>query len=173
MISLMRILRLLALVTWVGGIIFFAFAVAPVAFAVLPDTHVAGTVVAGTLGVLNVIGLTCGVLLLLACTVLWSLSRTRADQRTSRLLAAELGMVLLMLLATAWIKWSIIPAMERDRIAAGGNIDAAPADNPARIGFERLHPVSEKLEGAALLLGLATVVLVALERGSTPPIAAR
>jgi hypothetical protein len=53
--------------------------------------------------------------------------------------------------------------MERDRVAAGGDVDAAPPDNPARLDFERLHPVSEKVEGAALLLGIAVVVLMGFE----------
>ena len=163
MTALIRVLRLLALVVWVGGIIFFAFAVAPVAFTALPGTHEAGTVVAGTLGVLNIMGLICGLVLVFAIAVLWTQSRNAANNST-RLLATQLCLVILMLAATAYIKWSIIPTMEHDRLSAGGDINAAPADNPARLDFERLHPLSEKLEGAALLAGLATVVLTALER---------
>jgi hypothetical protein len=68
--------------------------------------------------------------------------------------------------ATAYVKWSIVPAMERDRVAAGGDVSAVPATNPARLDFERLHPISEKVEGTALLLGLGTVILVALERAA-------
>jgi hypothetical protein len=56
--------------------------------------------------------------------------------------------------------------MERDRIAAGGDVDAASANNPARLDFERLHPLSEKVEGTALLLGLAVAVLMGLEKPS-------
>ncbi|HUD22270.1 MAG TPA: hypothetical protein VMQ60_05455, partial [Acidobacteriaceae bacterium] len=67
------------------------------------------------------------------------------------------------------VQASIIPAMERDRIAAGGDVDAAPPDNPARLDFERLHPISEKVEGAALFLGLGVVVLMAFESGSPDP----
>jgi hypothetical protein len=55
--------------------------------------------------------------------------------------------------------------MERDRIAAGGDIDAAPADNVARLDFERLHPISEKAEGAGLLLGIVNTILIAAESG--------
>jgi hypothetical protein len=62
--------------------------------------------------------------------------------------------------------------MERDRIAAGGDVDAAPPDNPARLDFERLHPISEKVEGAALFLGLGVVVLMAFESDSPDPNAA-
>jgi len=48
-----------------------------------------------------------------------------------------------------------------DRLAAGGAIDAADATNPSRIHFQKLHQRSEQVEEAILLLGLATVVLVA------------
>ena len=51
--------------------------------------------------------------------------------------------------------------MERDRLAAGGAIDAADATDPSRIHFNKLHNRSEYVEEAILLLGLATVVLIA------------
>jgi hypothetical protein len=72
-------------------------------------------------------------------------------------------MALLVLAAgfTIYSQFRIIPAMERDRINAGGAIDAADASNPSRMDFEMLHRRSENVEGAILLLGLATVVFVA------------
>jgi uncharacterized membrane protein len=158
MTSLLRVVRLLALVVWVGGLVFFAFVVAPVAFSVLPSTHVAGTVVAGTLAVLSWMALACGMLLVVSCAGLW----VRVSQ-SRRLLVAELWLVLAMLLTSAVVQFRIVPRMERDRIAAGGDVDAAPKPDPARLDFERLHPISEKLEGAVLLMGLAVVVLVGLE----------
>jgi hypothetical protein len=51
--------------------------------------------------------------------------------------------------------------MERDRVAAGGDISAADLSSPARIHFDRLHVISERVEEAILLMGLASVVLVA------------
>lgn len=158
MTAVSRIFRLLALSVWIGGIIFFAFVVAPVAFTALPDTHVAGLVVAGSLRALDSIGIVCAVVLLFTTAGLWG------SRVSHRLLAIETVLILLMAAATGAIKWNVIPRMERDRIAAGGDINAAPPDNPARLDFERMHPVSEKLEGAALLLGLALIVTVGLER---------
>jgi len=63
-------------------------------------------------------------------------------------------MALLVLAAgfTIYSQFSIIPAMERDRINAGGAIDAADAANPSRMDFEKLHRRSENVEGAILLL---------------------
>ena len=155
----LRVLRLLAMVVWVGGLVFFAFVVAPVSFHVLPSTHLAGTVVAGTLGALNEIGLVCGFALLIAMP--WKLT-----MRGARLALLQLVCVAGMMAATMFVQWSIVPRMERDRIAAGGDVDAAPADNPARLDFERLHPLSEKVEGVALFLGLGVVVVMGLEKPS-------
>lgn len=163
------VLRLLSVVVWVGGLIFFAFVLAPVAFHVLPSTHEAGTVVGAALRVLNKLGHACGFIFFFASIALW----LRIDSQQRKLLRAEMILVLLMIAATMYVQASIIPAMERDRIAAGGNVDAAPPDNPARLDFERLHPISEKVEGAALLMGLAVVVLIAFEdtKGSAAQLA--
>ncbi len=155
----LRSLRLLTIVVWVGGLIFFAFVLAPVAFHVLPSTHLAGTVVAAALRILNDLGRICGLLFLLVSVALWY----ETDPRGRRLLLAELSLVLLMLAATMFVQSSIVPAMEKDRIAAGGDVDAAPRDNPARLDFERLHALSEKVEGTALFLGVAVVILIAAE----------
>ena len=51
--------------------------------------------------------------------------------------------------------------MERDRIQAGGDVNAADLTNPGRIHFNKLHACSEGVEGTILLLGLVTVVFVA------------
>jgi uncharacterized membrane protein len=158
----LRALRLLAIVVWVGGLIFFAFVLAPVAFHVLPSTHEVGTVVGATLRVLTGVGHACGLVFLFATLAVWF----RSAPRGRKLLIAEALLVVLMIAATMYVQVSIIPAMERDRVAAGGDVDAAPADNPARIDFERLHPLSEKVEGLALLLGIAVVILMAAEPGS-------
>jgi uncharacterized membrane protein len=160
MISLLRIFRLLLIVVWVGGLIFFAFVVAPVSFHVLPSTHEAGTVVAGTLSVLNHMGLICAPLFIAATGMLY-IARPHSQRA---LASAPIFLALGMMVATMYVQWSIVPKMERDRIAAGGDVDAAAPDNPARLDFERLHPLSEKVEGAGLFLGLAIIVLMGLER---------
>lgn len=150
------------MVVWVGGLIFFAFVLAPIAFHVLPSTHEAGTLVGATLRVLNKFGHACGFVFLLATIAFWF----RSAPRSRKYLIAEALLVVLMIAATMYVQASIIPAMERDRIAAGGDVDAARIDNPARIDFDRLHPLSEKVEGFALLLGVAVVILMAAEPGS-------
>jgi Domain of unknown function (DUF4149) len=152
----LRALRLLTIVVWVGGLGFFAFVLAPVAFGVLPSTHEAGLVVRGTLTVLNGIGQLCGGLFALTTVILWS--RARIQART--LLLTQLLFVVLMMVATAYVQVSAVPAMERDRIAAGGIIDAVPPGDPNRMDFERLHVRSEWAEGTVLALGFLVVMLM-------------
>ena len=72
-------------------------------------------------------------------------------------------LIVLMIAATMWCRRESFPAMERDRAAAGGDINALPTDNSVRAHFDRLHGVSEKVEGSALFLGIGVVVLIAAE----------
>ena len=91
---------------------------------------------------------------LLALAPAWGIYKARA-------VLAPMGLLVLAIGFTVYSQFGIIPAMERDRIAAGGAIDAADPANPYRIDFNRLHNRSEQVEGLILLLGLATVVFVA------------
>jgi hypothetical protein len=156
---LLRAIRLLTLTIWVGGLIFFAFIEAQVAFHIMGTAPPFGALIAGSIGALNQMGQYCGALFTLATLVLAS----RAATTNRKLLLAQGLLVVLMMADTAVVQLHIVPAMERDRIAAGGEIDTAPPDNPARMDFDRLHALSEKTEGAALFLGLAVVVLMAAE----------
>ena len=154
--TLLRSLLYLALMVWLGAEIFFPI-VAAVAFNTLrPDTHTAGTIVRQLLTILHGMGLVSGMvaMALLALAPAWVIYKPRA-------VLAPMGLVLAMVALTVWAQFGIIPAMERDRMAAGGAIDAADANDPGRRHFEHLHNVSEHVEEAILLLGLATVVLLA------------
>ena len=154
--TLLRTLLYLALIVWLGAEIFFPI-VAAITFTTLrPDTHAAGTIVGELLRILHGMGLVSGMvaLALLALAPAWGIYKPRA-------VLAPMGLVILMIAFTLYSQFAIIPAMERDRIAAGGVIDAVDAANPSRIDFNKLHNRSEHVEEAILLLGLATVVLVA------------
>lgn len=156
----LRLVRLLAVVLWVGGICFFAFVLAPLAFRVLPTPHEAGQVVGGTLVILHRIGLICGGLFLVATLVLWNnrLARSRA------LFLFQSLLVVVMLALTSYLQFNVIPQMDRDQAAAGGDVALSAPDNPARLDFERLHPLSEKVEGVVLFAGLGIVIMMAAER---------
>jgi uncharacterized membrane protein len=165
MTYLLRAIRLLTVVIWVGGLLFFAFVLAPTAFSVLPSTHAAGTIVGATLRILNQVGSYCGYIFVLATLAV----AYRVARRDRKLLFTQILLVWLMIGATLYVRYSIIPAMERDRVAAGGDVDAAPLDHPARLDFERLHSLSEKVEGSALFLGVAVVLLMAAEPADPTP----
>jgi hypothetical protein len=53
--------------------------------------------------------------------------------------------------------------MEVDRALAGGEVETAPSDNAGRMDFERLHTLSERLEGLVLLCGLGVVFVLSRE----------
>jgi hypothetical protein len=154
--TLLRTLLYLALIVWLGAEIFFPV-VAAITFASLaPDTHAAGSIVGELLRILHGMGLVSGMvaLALLALAPAWGIYKPRAA-------LAPMILVVLMVALTVYSQFVIIPAMERDRVAVGGVIDAADAINPNRIDFNKLHNRSEDVEGIITLLGLATVVLIA------------
>jgi hypothetical protein len=144
---------------WVGGIAFFAFVVAPVAFGRLASAHDAGLVVGGSLNLLHWIGIISGILFCLATATLW----LRAEVPARVGFAIEVALALIMLSVTAYSQFRILPAMEQDRIAAGGSIETADISSPARVDFERLHEWSERLEGLVLLCGVGVILVLARE----------
>jgi hypothetical protein len=160
----LRSLLTLALIVWLGAEVFFPVVAATVFRTLAPDTHTAGTIVGSLLRVLHFVGLSCGVLAIavLALAPAWGLDR-------SRTVLASIALLVVMLAATAYSQFGIIPAMDRDRIAAGGAIQNVPASHPAHIHFQQLHKRSERIEQIVLFLGLAVVVLVASAESSPRP----
>ena len=157
--TLLRVLRLLSIVVWVGGLIFFAFVEAPTAFNVMGTNSQFALLIDGSITSLNRLGHAAGLLFILTTLLLW----LRSAARARRILLTQIVLVLLMIGATLCVQAGIIPAMQRDRAAAGGDIATIPASNPARIDFDRLHALSEKFEGSALFLGIGVVLLMAAE----------
>jgi uncharacterized membrane protein len=156
--SFLRFLMLLSLVCWIGGLIFFAFVLAPTAFsipAVLPNTHLAGNVVGKALGKLHWIAIFSGIVYLAS-----SLIYSRVTDGTAHVFAMRHVLLCLMLALTLISQFGIIPRMDVLR-ASLGEVSAAPIDSPARVQFDALHVWSTRVEGAVLLLGLVVVYLTA------------
>ena len=148
---------LLSLVVWLGGLIFFAFVLAPTAFSpgLLPTRHLAGSIVGRSLGALHYMAIVSGIVFLIA-----SMLYSRMAAGNARPLAARHLLIVLMLLLTAVSQFAISPKMHAIR-AEIGVIDSVPPDNPLRMEFDRLHVWSEKLEEAVLLLGLVALYTTA------------
>jgi uncharacterized membrane protein len=148
---------LLSLVAWIGGLIFFAFVLAPTVFApgVLPNTHLAGNIVGRSLGKLHWIAIVSGIVFLGS-----SLLYSRLTDGNAQAFAARhvliCGMLGLTLLSQFWI----IPRMDTLR-AQVTDFAMVPVDNPVRTEFDALHAWSTRVESAVLLLGLVVVYLTA------------
>jgi uncharacterized membrane protein len=153
--SFLRFLMLLSLVCWIGGLMFFAFVLAPTAFSVLPTTHLAGNVVGRALGKLHWIAIFSGIVFLGS-----SLLYSRLVDGTVHVFAVRHVLLCLMLALTLISQFGIIPRMDTLR-ASLGEVRAVPIDNPERIQFDALHVWSTRVEGAVLLLGLVVVYLTA------------
>jgi uncharacterized membrane protein len=153
--SFLRFLMLLALVVWIGGLIFFAFVLAPTAFQVLPSTHLAGNMVGRSLTKLHWIAIVSGVVFLFS-----SLLYSRLSDGTVHLFAMRHVLICLMLALTLFSQFWIIPRMDTLR-AQVGDFANATLNNPARIQFDALHVWSTRVEGAVLILGLVVVYLTA------------
>ena len=147
---------LLSLIAWIGGLIFFAFVLAPTAFQVLsPNTHLAGNIVGRALGKLHWIAIVSGIIFL-ASSMLYS----RITDGTAHVFAMRHVLICLMLGLTLLSQFWIIPRMDTLR-AQVGDFATVTLDNPARVQFDALHVWSTRVEGSVLLLGLLAVFLTA------------
>jgi len=159
--TLLRTLLYLTLIVWLGAEIFFPVVAAITFMTLRTDTHTAGTIVGQLLRILHGMGMVSGLvaLALLALAPAWSIYKPRA-------VLAPMILVVLMLACTVYSQFVVIPSMERDRIVAGGAINTFDVSNPSTVHFNKLHNRSEHIEEAILLLGMATVVLVARAESS-------
>ncbi len=161
--TLLRGLLLFCLSIWVGGLIFFAAVVAPVAFGrVMPmfsdpawGVHVAGTMVRCSLIVLHWMGLAVGAAMIFLLTMERGLAWTRRSMLPAFLVLA--GMMAL----TAFSQFSVIPRMDALRMQPGAAIDQPGSNTPAREQFNRLHQFPTQIEGGVLLGGLVLIGLLA------------
>jgi uncharacterized membrane protein len=153
--SFLRFLMLLSLVLWIGGLIFFAFVLAPTAFSVLPNTHLAGNMVGRALAKLHWIALVSGVVYLFS-----SMLHSHFTDGTAHIFAARHVLIFLMLTLTLISQFGIIPRMDVLR-AKVADFHAVPVDNPDRVQFDALHAWSTRVEAAVLFLGLLAIYATA------------
>jgi uncharacterized membrane protein len=157
--SLVRFCMLLSLVVWLGGIIFFAFVLAPTVFAVLPTRELAGSVVSRSLTLLHGMGVASGVVFAFTSMLHSRLSAGTAQPFSARHLLV-FGMIVLTLVSQFGVSGKMI-ALRTEM----GVIDNVPRNDARRLEFNRLHQWSTRLEGAVFLLGLALLYLTARRLG--------
>lgn len=150
-----RTLRSLALIFWLGSILFFGAVVAPNAFKLFGNTAQFGTFIGLCLLLLHSAGLWCGVAIIIAVRLLKGNARWPYVQ-----LCLAFGMMVLTFLSNRLI---LVP-MEHDRALAGGQIESLLPGSPLRDDFNLRHRWSTTVEGTVLLLGLGLVVIAASER---------
>ena len=159
--SFLRFLMLLSLVIWMGGLIFFAFVLAPTVFnpSILPTRQLAGNVVNRSLGILHGMAIVCGIVFAIT-----SMLNCRAIDGAPHPFAPRHILVYLMLILTLVSMFGISPKMQvlRGQMAV---IDEVPHDDARRVEFNRLHVWSTRVEGTVLLLGLAVLFLTARRMG--------
>jgi hypothetical protein len=145
----------MCLVVWLGGLIFFAFVLAPTVFSILPTRHMAGSVVQRSLTALHWMGVVSGVVFLIA-----SLAYARMTTGAVHPFAVRNVFIVLMIVLTLVSQIGIMPRMTvlRDSM---GTIDNVPLTDPARVEFDRLHVWSTRVEELVLLLALVVTYLTA------------
>src|SRR5664279_4534772 len=157
LMSFVRFLMLLSLVVWVGGIVFFAFVVAPTVFhpGILPSRQLAGAVVSRSLGILHWIGITSGLVFLIT-----SMVQSRVTTGMAAPFAAGNLLVFVMIALTLISVFAVagpMLALRNDMVS----IDNVSHEDARRIKFNRLHVWSTRIESTVLLLGLAVIYLTA------------
>jgi Domain of unknown function (DUF4149) len=157
MAAFLRTVEFLALSLWLGSDVFLSFVVAPGAFRILASRDQAGAMVGYGLWWMHMIGVLCGITLLVA-----RLLRTRV---ASSLLAPAALCVLVMVGLTVLSQHAVSPNMAALRVQMG-SIQATATDSPLLAQFSRLHRISVSLESGVLLAGIFAMCLMVNELGS-------
>ncbi len=157
MMNWLRTVEFLGLSLWLGSDVFLSFVLAPGAFRVLASRDQAGAMVGYGLWWMHMIGVVCGMAILLARLLR---TRTFASLATPAALC-----VVLMILFTVVSQHAVSPKMAALRVQLG-SIQATAADSPLLAEFGRLHRISASLEGGVLLAGLAGLYFMVKDLGA-------
>jgi uncharacterized membrane protein len=154
MSTFLRTIEFLSLSLWLGSDVFLSFVVAPGAFRILSSRDQAGAIVGYSLTRMHLVGIACGIVLLLA-----RLIRTRTF--ASFLTPAALCVVLMIAL-TAIAQFTVSTKMAALRVQMGSiqAFQARMTDSPLLAEFSRLHRISVMLESGILLAGFAAINLM-------------
>jgi len=143
-------LYLIALIVWVGEMVFFSFVVAPAIFRVFPPAD-AGRAVGAIFPTYYGIGYACGLILCVGSVVFWRTGAGRGAWMVNTCLAA------VMLAATLYAGRIVLPraTLLRPQVVEP---EVTPA---AREEFQRLHRWAVNLNSLILSCGLAMSLITA------------
>src|SRR5262245_43221469 len=150
----MRIVPAVVVSAWVGAMAFFAFLIAPAAFASL-DREAAGRFVSVIFPRYYLVGAVLGAVAIAACVVRGLAGGWRTGDTVS------LALVTLMLALTLYAWAVVLPAAHRAREGMRGQDPSGPVATQ----FSRLHRWSALLNGTVLIAG---IVFLAREVLSQP-----
>lgn len=166
-----RATLLLMLAAWFGASVFFAAALAPVLFEVLPTRELAGQVVGRALAILNTGGFVVGLILFtdqLSRSV-YRARRQEGRQRKDALPSSRMNRVrnlsawvapVLLIVTCAANQWIVSARIAALRLLMNRPVDLVAKDDPLRIEFGSLHAVSVAL----LAIGIVAASLMLLTR---------
>ena len=161
-------IRLLLIGLWLGAAVFFSFATAPSAFAVLRNLQVpnfssaAGEIVSRNLMIINLSGLVIGVILLASSFVGSALANRFA-------LWAERILLLVLTVACAVGQFVIALWLRFVKAEIGKPIDEIAVDDPLRIKFNNLHEYSVWVLIAAMVAAIIVFFIISGKNFTSAP----
>ena len=161
-------IRLLLIGLWLGAAVFFSFAVAPSAFAVLRNlqipnfSSIAGEMVSRNLMIVNISGLIIG-LILLASSFAGAALANRFALWTERI------MLLILTLACAVGQFVIALWLRFVKAEIGKPIDEIALDDPLRIKFNNLHEYSVWVLIVAMIAAVVAFLIISGKSSASAP----
>ena len=150
MLGFSKWLYLMALIVWIGEVVFFSFVVAPAVFRALPAPE-AGRMVGTIFPIYYRVGYVCGAILLVTGGVLLGNAGARIWWGVNAALVA------VMFMATLYAGVIIQPRAA----ALRPQIHDATAPPTVKQEFDRLHRLAVQLNAAVLLCGVVVSVITA------------
>jgi hypothetical protein len=154
-------IRGLLIALWLGAAVYFSFALAPSAFAVLPTRELAGMLVSRSLMILNISGLAIALIALVG-------SFAGNSGVNKALLWIERVLLALTAAACAVGQFVIAWWLAAVKAQMGRPIDEVAAEDPLRITFNNLHEYSVWVLITAMIASVIAFFIIAGRSHSKP-----
>lgn len=150
-----RVVLVLSLALWSGGLAAISFVVAPTAFQTAPTKKDAGTMVGATLRKFNKVEVGCGVLALASSLLLYA---KRPEGTKKGLVPAVLVFVMLV------VGVSLMASIYPDAAIARSKLEMSPEDAAARDHFATVHRISVILVSINIFTGAGLLICQGLRK---------